>query len=164
MHDLEAQNARKKAESNKKTYDVQASPGVLLPGDCVLVRNLSSQGKSKLKDRWEDTPYLVSGRVGDLPVYVVQQEGTGKKRTLHHNLLLPYHEPHETSPATVTTHTDPGPRNQSLGHPDTTHPADVNYDEGHEELEPIAVVTTEDSILNSDASPFVPAAVEDQPL
>lgn len=41
-HDLAAQNARKKAESNKKRYDVQASPGVLLPGDCVLVRNLSS--------------------------------------------------------------------------------------------------------------------------
>ena len=164
-HDLAAQNARKKAaKSNKKRYDVQASPGVLLPGDCVLVRNLSSRGKSKLKERWEDTPYLVLGRVGDLPVYVVQQEGTGKKRTLHRNLLLPYHVPHETSPATVATRTDPGPRNQSLGHPDTTHPADVNYDEGHEELEPIAVVTTEDSILNSDASPFVPAAVEDQPL
>ena len=154
-HDLAAQNARKKAESSKKRYDVQASPGV---------RNLSSRGKSKLKDRWEDTPYLVSGRVGNLPVYVVQQEGTGKKRTLHRNLLLPYHVPHETSPATVATRTDPGPRNQSLGHPDTTHPADVNYDEGHKELEPIAVVATEDSILNSDASPFVPAAVEYQPL
>lgn len=95
---------------------------------------------------------------------VCQQQGTGKKRTLHRNLLLPYHVPHETSPATVATRTDPGPRNQSLGHPDATHPADVSYDEGHEELEPIAVVTTEDSILNSDASPFVPAAVEDQPL
>ena len=108
--------------------------------------------------------YLVPGHVGDLPVYVVQKEGTGKKRKLHCNLLLPYHVPHETSPTTVATGTDPRPRNQSLGHPDTTHSADVDYDGGHAELEPIVLVTTEDNILNPGASPFVSAAVEDQPL
>ena len=160
-HDLAAQNARKKAESNKKRYDVQTSPGVLLPGDCVLVRNLSPRGKNKLKDRWEDIPYLVSGCVGDLPVYVVQQEGTGKKRTLHRNLLLPYHVPHETPPTTVATGKDSGPRNPR---PDTTHSANVDYDGGDEELGPIVLVTPEDSILDPGASPFVPVTVEDQPL
>ena len=163
-HDLAAQNARKKAEYNKRRYDVQTSPGVLLPGDCVLVRNLSPRGKNKLKDQWEDTSYLVSGRVGDLPVYVVQQEGTGKKRTLHHNLLLPYHVPHETSTATVATGTYPGPRSQILGCPDITYPVEVDYDRGQEELEPIVVVTTEDNTLNPGASPFVPVALEDPPL
>jgi len=67
-HDLAVQNARKKAESNKKGYDEHTSPGVLLPGACVLVRNLSPRGKTKLKDRWEDIPYLVTGHVGNLPV------------------------------------------------------------------------------------------------
>ena len=63
-------------ESNKKRYHVHTSPGVLLPGDYVLVTNLRPQWKTKQKDLWEDIPYLVTGRVGDLPVYVVQQEGT----------------------------------------------------------------------------------------
>ena len=31
-----------------------------------------------------------------LGVYVVQQEGTGRERTLHRNLLLPYHVPHDS--------------------------------------------------------------------
>ena len=106
----------------------------------------------------------MSARVRDLPVNVVQQEGTGKKRTLHRNLLLPYHVPHETSTATVATATDPGPRSQILGHPDITHPVEVDYDRGQEELEPIVVVTTDDNTLNPGASPFVPAAVEDPPL
>ena len=57
--------------------------GGILPGNSVLVRNLSSRGKNKLKDRWEDSPYQVLRKVGDLPVYVVRQEGTGKERTLH---------------------------------------------------------------------------------
>ena len=86
-HDLAAQNAWRKDEFNKKRY-VHTSPGVLLPGDCVLVRNLSPWGKNKLKNWWEHIPYLVTGRVGDLPVYVVQQEDTGKKCTLHRDLLL----------------------------------------------------------------------------
>lgn len=54
---LARENARKKAESNKKRYDVSPFPGVLLPGDCMLVRNLSPRGKNKLKDCWEDVPY-----------------------------------------------------------------------------------------------------------
>ena len=118
-HDLAVQNARKKTESNKKRYDAHTSSGVLLPGDCVLVRNLSPRGKTKLQDRWEDIPYLVTGRVGNLPVYVVQQEGTGKKRILHRNLLLPYHVPPETLHTAVATGINPTPRALSRGHPET---------------------------------------------
>ena len=97
---------------------------------------------------------------------MVQQEGTGKKRTLHRNLLFPYHVPHDYCllATTVATGIDSGPRNQSPGHPNTTHLADADYDRGHEEFEPIVLVTTEENILNPGASPFVPAAVEDQLL
>ena len=116
-HNLAVQNAGKKAESNKKRYDGHTSPGVLLPGDSMLVRNLSPQGKNKLKDWWEDIPYLVTGPVGNLPVYEVQQEGTGKKRTLHCKLLLPYHVQPETLHTTITTGINPAPRTQSCGHP-----------------------------------------------
>ena len=89
---------KKTAKSNRKRYDVGPSPGVLLPGNCVLVRNLSLQGKNMLKDCWEDVPYEVLQRISGLPIYVVHQEGTGKRRTLHRNLLLPYHIPHEKEP------------------------------------------------------------------
>ena len=128
-------------ESNKKRYDVHTSPGVLLPGDYVLVTNLRPQGKTKQKDQWEDIPYLVTGRVGDLPVYVVQQEGTKMKRTLHHNLLLLYHDPHKTLHTTVSTGTDPAPSTHSRSHPVTIRPANVDSNGGHKELEPTVVIT-----------------------
>ena len=97
-HELASQNAHKKPEDNRRLYNAKSHPGGILPGDSVLVRNLSSRGKNKLKDRWEDSPYQVLRKVGDLPVYVVRQEGTGKERTLHRNLLLPYHVPDEVQP------------------------------------------------------------------
>ena len=48
---------------------MKSNPGGLLPGDCVLVKNLRPRGKNKLKDKWENIPYQVTPRVGDLPVY-----------------------------------------------------------------------------------------------
>ena len=144
-HDLAVQNAQKKVESNKKRYDAH-----------------TSRGKNKLKDRWEDIPYLVTGRVEDLPVYVVQQEGTRKKRTLHRNLLLPYHVPHETLHTTLTTGTDPAPSTRSRGHPQTIRLANVDSDGGYQELEPIVVITTEKNIFYPGTWPFVPAANEEQ--
>ena len=98
----------------------------------MLVRNLSPRGKNKLKDWWEDIPYLVTGRVGDLPVYVVQRESTKKKRTPHRNLLLPYHVPHETVHTTVATGTEPAPSTYSRGHPETFRLAHVDSDGSHE--------------------------------
>lgn len=163
-HDLAAENAHKKAESNKKLYDFHASPGVLLPGDCVLVRNLSPWGKKKLKDRWEDIPYFVSERFGDLPVNVVQQEGTGKKRPTHLNLLLPCHVARENLRTTVATDTHPRQRARSLViHPDTARLANADSDDTRE-LDIIVVVPTEKGILDPRASPFVPSIEEDQPL
>ena len=129
-HKLARENAKKKAAPNKKRYDVDPSPGVLLPGDCVLLRNLSPRGKNQLKDRWEDVPYEVLQRISGLPVYVVQQEGTGMRRTLHCNLLLPYHIPHEKEPLKQT----PSQRvNHRLHHPRINQ--DPNLEPDHTSVE-----------------------------
>lgn len=59
-------------------------------GDRVLVRNLRLRSKHKLADRWESTVYIVTKRMGELPVYTLKPEkGDGPLRTLHRDLLLP---------------------------------------------------------------------------
>lgn len=51
-------------ECNKKNKDVHCSPGVLLPGDCVLARDLKPRGKTKLMDLRKVIPYPVWQSVG----------------------------------------------------------------------------------------------------
>jgi hypothetical protein len=52
---------------------------------CLSIASVS------LSDHWEDQPYVVLKQSNlDIPVFVVRREnGTGKNRTLHRNLLLP---------------------------------------------------------------------------
>ena len=96
----------------------------------------------------------MTDRVEDLPVYVVQKEGTRKKHTLHRNLLLPYHVPHEILHTTVATGTDPALSTHGCGHPETIQLANVGSDGGHQELEPIVVITTEKNILDPGTLPL----------
>ena len=88
-YDSASEAMHKRAEYNKKSYDRYAKENSLEAGDRVLVRNLSTRGKHKLQDRWEATPYIISRKVRELPVYAVKPEGGGKERVLHRNLLLP---------------------------------------------------------------------------
>lgn len=85
----------------------------------LVVRNDSPWGKNKLKDQWENSSSLVLEDIENLPVNVVQEKGTGKRSTLHHNLLFPYHAKHKKLQTTVGTDKGPRQRFQSLVHPGT---------------------------------------------
>lgn len=84
--------AKKSAERNKKNYDGKVRSSILFPGDCVLVRNLTPRGGTgKLRSHWEDVVHTVVRQVGEEgPIYEVKPEqGKGRSRVLHRNLLLP---------------------------------------------------------------------------
>ena len=86
-----ANNARKGRTRGKKHYDRRAKPHPLMKGDRVLVRNMASPGgPAKLKPYFEDKIYLVLGHKDGIPVYEVQAEdGQGRTRVLHRNMLFP---------------------------------------------------------------------------
>ena len=76
----------------KKMYDRRVCSSGLLPGDRVLVRNLSKrENPAKLRSYPEDKIHVLVTRRGvDSPVYKVKPESSdGPKRTLHRNMLLP---------------------------------------------------------------------------
>lgn len=74
-----ALSATKKSQEHQKDgYDLKTRGGIVEVGDTVLVKIVAWDGKHKLSDHWEDQPYVVR-----------REDGTGKKRTLHRNLLLP---------------------------------------------------------------------------
>lgn len=87
--------ARKSADRLRvkqgKYYDLKVRGIDLHDGDRVLVKVVAFDGKHKIADKWEEEAYIVLRQPNkEVPVYVVQREdGTGKKRTLHRNLLLP---------------------------------------------------------------------------
>lgn len=87
-----SKNANLSSTRGKDNYDKKVHFSELLPGDRVLVRNLSERGgPGKLRSYWEKNVHLVVEKKEGLPVYVVRPEGhpVGKARTLHRNLLLP---------------------------------------------------------------------------
>ncbi|VDI53176.1 Hypothetical predicted protein [Mytilus galloprovincialis] len=77
-------------------------------GDRVLVKILAFDGKHKLADKWEEDPYQIVNQPNkEIPVYEVKKEnGTGRKKTLHRNLLLPI----GFLPKTVESEIAPAPR------------------------------------------------------
>ncbi|KAK3755142.1 hypothetical protein QZH41_020562, partial [Actinostola sp. cb2023] len=82
--------AKSSAERQKKTYDGRKpTSNKLSPGDKVLVKNVTPKGK--LDNFWEDDIYIVVAKLNEeIPVYQIQREdGKGRVRTLHRNLLLP---------------------------------------------------------------------------
>ena len=91
-YELAGKKSSKVGTRAKQRYDRFARSSVLVPGDRVLVRNLSERGgPGKLRSHWEDKIHIVVSRKGeDSPVYEVKPEvGTGGNRILHRNLLLP---------------------------------------------------------------------------
>ena len=90
-------NADKARLKQTGAYNKKVSERELQVGDLVLVLNLTPRGKCKLKDRWEDTPYLVVKKLDGIPVYTLKQLETQKERTVHRNLisLCPFEVPLE---------------------------------------------------------------------
>ena len=73
------------AKKQKRYYDRATSTVQLVPGDIVLVKNDTFQGKRKVKDQWSETEYVVVCQVADgVPAYEVKDEA-GSVKTVHHN-------------------------------------------------------------------------------
>ena len=76
------------AKKQKWYYDQAMSTTQLVPGDVVLMKNDTYQGKWKVKDRWSETEYVVVHQVADgIPAYVVKDEA-GNVKTIHRNRLF----------------------------------------------------------------------------
>ena len=75
----------------KKRYDTKARSATLDIGDRVMVKIVAFDGKHKIADKWEEDFYRITSQPNvNIPVYTVENEdGTGRKRTLHRNLLFP---------------------------------------------------------------------------
>ena len=81
--------SEKQKSRRKRNYDRKVKMLKLLEGDRVLVRKVCIQGKSKIGDKWEPEVFTVSKQPDEkIPVYVVTSE-SGKKKTLHRNMLFP---------------------------------------------------------------------------
>lgn len=91
-HEIAREGAEKAGQRSKRDYDKKMRSTVLNSGDRVLVRNLTPRGGTgKLWNHWEDTIHTVVKQVKEnLPIYEVQPEqGRGRLRVLHRNLLMP---------------------------------------------------------------------------
>ena len=89
-YQLATEAADKNHRKNKRAHDKLVKEQVLEEGDRVLLRNFGVTGKHKLKDKWRSLPYIVVGKMPNLPVYQVKPErGNGVVKTVHRNHLLP---------------------------------------------------------------------------
>lgn len=89
---LASETAQRNTQRGKKQYDKKVNNIVLVPGDRVLVLNMSKRGgPGKLRAYWEDEVHVVVDQKDkNIPVYEVRpQSGTKKSRVLYRNLLLP---------------------------------------------------------------------------
>nr|XP_023659188.1 uncharacterized protein LOC111839473 [Paramormyrops kingsleyae] len=74
---------------NKRLYDKKVGFQSLKAGDKVLFRNLGLRGKHKLESRWNPCPYLVVGKLPNLPVFKIEPaDGKGGVKTVHRDHLL----------------------------------------------------------------------------
>jgi transposase InsO family protein len=75
----------------RQFYNLKVRGAIPQTGDQVLVRNTGLKGKHKLADRWRKEVFIIEDQPNpDVPVYRLRQEdGKGKLKVLHRNLILP---------------------------------------------------------------------------
>ena len=90
-YSLASSSIAKSQLHNSQNYNKKVRGTCVEVGDRVLVRNVGVRGKHKIADRWEEEVFVVLGKPNpEIPVYTVKQEnGKGRTRVLHRNLLLP---------------------------------------------------------------------------
>ena len=149
-------NAGSLSQKNRQYYDHKARAARLEVGDRVLVKKLHIIGKQK----WEEGVHVVKKCVTDLPVYdVTNENGKGKDRTLHRNLLLPC--------GSLDAAVAPAPEDASVvrskPRSQTSHADDdMVDDEGDEaseivlnEVPPVIVTLPKNTQLSAEAPEFV---------
>ena len=75
-YQLVMKQSQDNALKQKKPYDRQVRTALLLPGDRILVKNMTPCGcPGKLKSYWEEEIHIVESHIGkDSPVYKVYPE------------------------------------------------------------------------------------------
>lgn len=91
VYKIASHNMKKASRRQKFHYDLRVRGATPQIGDRVLVKKTGLTGKHKLADKWEKDAYLITEQPNkDIPVYVIHREnGKGRTRTVHRNLLLP---------------------------------------------------------------------------
>jgi hypothetical protein len=79
-----------------------------------MVKNNPVHFCDKLADKWEEQLYTVQGiPYPDLPVYLVKANNSGRKRTLHRNLLMPIHQTRLASSRDTDSESESDARSES---------------------------------------------------
>ena len=120
-YELASTHSRKSAELGKVQYDKRVRHTTLYEGDRIPVRNLSDRGgPRKLRPYWEQEIYVVTQKRKDMPVYEVRPEnGGGRSRVLHYNLLLPCSYLPVEARISTSKSTQKGPRKVTKWQPST---------------------------------------------
>ncbi|MES9880444.1 MAG: RNase H-like domain-containing protein, partial [Sedimenticola sp.] len=87
VHHLAKQNLNRASDDRIQRFNAAAKDEFILPGTRVLLRN-HPQGRNKIQDFWNPTPYLVVDKLQD-NVYVVQlADETGPTRNVTRSEIL----------------------------------------------------------------------------
>uniref|UniRef100_A0A672FVG2 Gypsy retrotransposon integrase-like protein 1 n=1 Tax=Salarias fasciatus TaxID=181472 RepID=A0A672FVG2_SALFA len=87
---LASEAVDKRHQRNKRLYDQRVTFQSLEIGDRVLLRNLGLRGKHKLESKWSHEPYIIVGKMPNLPVFKIKREdGVSGTKTIHRDHLLP---------------------------------------------------------------------------
>ena len=173
-YSIAASKSKAQGDKAKVSYDLKFRSSTLLPGDRVLIKNLSERdGPGKLRSYWKDKVHVVVHRKSpDSPVYQLKPEnGTGPIRTLHRNLLFPCSTllessstPRQASPGqqelkpSTTLSKRKSQRSSKSTHPTRPSPESTEQSDDDEDSDFVLVHENVPQLTSSSVlSPFAPA-------